>query len=578
MAAARPARVRAAPAFLHDEQASHHEVATLLAQFRNPMAEAVLTSDSDEESDADSGPEEGEERKESDRRPPAFAWTNEHTPVRPLAFSPPRRPIHPLAHTDKPIDFFRLFITDEFIEACVAYTNAYVQQRLEAAKENADHSSHAGQSSQQWEETTAEEIRAVIGCLIYMGIVCMKDTRDYWAQATAQPFITSTFSRHRFLDLLSNLRVSEDESDEDDQLSKLRDMIQMLTAAIQQYHYPGEDLTVDEAMILFKGRSSMRQHIAKKASPTGFKVWMLVDVESNYVYSFDIYTGKNKTRREEGATSSVVLKLIEPLTDHCWHRIGMDGFFTSVELFEKLLMRGFYAVGTTRHNRKHFPKQLLKEVETCQRGEYVWRQHGSMVCFSWMDKKPVNLLSTSNDPLQKSTIKRRTGKDLIDVACPSVVPDYLRTMRGVDVFAQRQSYSKIGRRSKKWFYSLVWFMFDVAIHNAFILHQRKHKQEHYGEKDFRKQLMEQLCLGFSSRKKKGRSVPVPKRSRDCLHILNHCTIERDCQVCRPKLTRGRHGRQTRYKCQDCQVFLCVPECYNKHVQAEAVTQADSVDE
>jgi hypothetical protein len=222
--------------------------------------------------------------------------------------------------------------------------------------------------------------------------------------------------------------------------------------------------------------------------------------ESNYVYSFDIYTGKNKSKREEGATAAVVLKLIEPLTEHCWHRIGMDGFFTSVELFEKLLSKGFYAVGTTRHNRKHFPKELLKEVETCARGEYVWRQHGSMVCFSWMDKKPVNLLSTFNDPLEKSTIKRRTGKDLFDVSCPSVVPDYLRTMRGVDVFAQRQSYSKIGRRSKKWFYSLVWFMFDVAIHNAFILHQKKHKQQHYSEKDFRKQLMDQLVHGFTSRK------------------------------------------------------------------------------
>src|SRR5688572_20749065 len=117
----------------------------------------------------------------------------------------------------------------------------------------------------------------------------------------------------------------------------------------------------------------------------------------------------------------------------------MDGFFTSVKLFEKLLVKGFNAVGTTRHNRKHFPKVLLEEVEKCKRGEWKWRQYGQMVCFSWMDKKPVNLLSTFCDPLEKSTIKRRTGKELIDVSCPSVVPAYLRTMRGVDVFAQRQS-------------------------------------------------------------------------------------------------------------------------------------------
>jgi hypothetical protein len=330
-------------------------------------------------------------------------------------------------------------------------------------------------------------------------------------------------------------------------------------------------------MILFKGRSSMRQHIAKKASPTGFKVWMLVDVETNYVYSFDIYTGKNKSKREEGATAAVVLKLIEPLTDHCWHLIGMGGFFTSVELFQKLLSKGFYAVGTTRHNRKHFPKDLVKEVERCKRGEYVWRQHGSMVCFSWMDKKPVSLLSTFNDPLEKRTIKRRTGKDLFDVACPSVVPDYLRTMRGVDVFAQRQSYSKIGRRSRKWFYSLVWFMFDVAIHNAFILYQKKHKQPHYSEKDFRKQLMDHLVNGFTSRKK-GRTAPVLKRQRDSLHPLEHVSKHSDCVQCRPKLEQGQHGRRSHYRCSDCKVFLCVPDCYNKHVQAHIDEQADMLDE
>jgi hypothetical protein len=55
----RPARVRAAPARLHDEQASHYELAALLAQFRNPMDEAGVSSESEDESDEEEGPEEG---------------------------------------------------------------------------------------------------------------------------------------------------------------------------------------------------------------------------------------------------------------------------------------------------------------------------------------------------------------------------------------------------------------------------------------------------------------------------------------------------------------------------------------
>lgn len=538
------------------------------------MAHVPDSSESEEDSDEEDGPDIDEERKQSDRRPPSFAWSTEHTPVRPHAFSPPRRPVHAFDNLHTPLDFFHLFITDEFIEECVSYTNAYALQRIDDDKENAPPSTH----SQQWQDATVEEVKALIGCLIYMGIVCISDTRDYWAQATAQPFIAATFTRDRFLSLLTNLRVSGSEPDEEDRLAKLRPMIDMLTTAIQKHHYPDEDLTIDEAMILFEGRCDMRQHIAKKASPTGFKIWMLVEVASNYVYSFDIYTGKNKMKREENASANVVLTLIEPLTEHCWHRIGMDGFFTSVHLFHTLLSKGFYAVGTTRHNRKHFPKQLLEEIDKQPRGTWKWRQHGEMVCFSWMDKKPVNLLSTFNDPVEETVIQRRTGKALIDVTCPTVVPTYLRTMRAVDVFSQRLSYSKIGRRSKKWFYSLMWFMMDTGIHNAFILYQKKHKQPHYSEKDFRKQLMEQLVDGFSSRQRKRSGAPPSKRCRDSLHLLERCDVERDCRICRPKLARGQHGRQTRYRCRNCAIFVCLPDCYNRHVQAEADKQADMIDE
>ena len=138
-----------------------------------------------------------------------------------------------------------------------------------------------------------------------------------------------------------------------------------------------------------------------------------------------------------------------------------------------------------------------------------------------MDKKPVNLLSTFNDAKEEKVVQRRTGKELIEVKCPTVLPTYLRTMRAVDVFSQRLSYSKIGRRSKKWFYSLMWFMMDTGIHNAFILYQKKHKREHYTEKDFRKELMTQLVNGFTSRKLSRRAAPPVKHCRDSTHLLEH---------------------------------------------------------
>jgi hypothetical protein len=181
-----------------------------------------------------------------------------------------------------------------------------------------------------------------------------------------------------------------------------------------------------------------------------------------------------------------------------------------------------------------------------------------------MDKKPVNLISSRHDPTQQSSIPRREGREQINVSCPPVLTLYTKHLRGVDVFSQRQSYNKIGRRSKKYFYSLIWFFMDVAIHNAFILYLRKHEPQHFAEKDFRKQLMQQLVDGFSSRKKKSAR---PKRRHDSAHVLEHTAERGICDACRSRVHHGGHNRRSHWRCVDCNRHYCLPNCYNKHVQA-----------
>jgi hypothetical protein len=242
----------------------------------------------------------------------------------------------------------------------------------------------------------------------------------------------------------------------------------------------------------------------------------------------------------------------------------MDNYFTSVTLFEKLLGMGFYAVGTARSDRKHFPRELVGCLEGLARGKWEWRQlAGSpLTVVSWMDSKPVHLLSTCSDPRQQTTVRRWTGEEQASVSCPEVLPLYIKAMRGVDVFSQRQSYSKLGRRSRKWYYSIVWFLVDVAIHNAFVLYQNKHQQKNFEQKDFRKALMEQLVGAYSSRKAAAAS---PKRPRDSLHAIIQYSTPRACVQCRGRVKQGGNNRRTRFGCEDCNQALCLPVCYNKHI-------------
>ena len=56
-------------------------------------------------------------------------------------------------------------------------------------------------------------------------------------------------------------------------------------------YYPHTQLSVDEAMIPFKGRSSMKQYLPMKPVKRGFKVWAMADALNGYLYDFNVYTG-----------------------------------------------------------------------------------------------------------------------------------------------------------------------------------------------------------------------------------------------------------------------------------------------
>lgn len=53
-------------------------------------------------------------------------------------------------------------------------------------------------------------------------------------------------------------------------------------------------------MVAFKGRCSMKQSMPNKIQDSGFKAWMLVGCETNFVVKFEVYTGKTEDGPEHG--------------------------------------------------------------------------------------------------------------------------------------------------------------------------------------------------------------------------------------------------------------------------------------
>ena len=57
---------------------------------------------------------------------------------------------------------------------------------------------------------------------------------------------------------------------------------------------PHKEIAVDEAMIKFQGRSSLKQYLPKKPTKRGIKVWVLADSKNGYFSNFQVYIHRQR--------------------------------------------------------------------------------------------------------------------------------------------------------------------------------------------------------------------------------------------------------------------------------------------
>jgi hypothetical protein len=56
--------------------------------------------------------------------------------------------------------------------------------------------------------------------------------------------------------------------------------------------------SIDESMVKFKGRSSLKQYLPLKPIKRGVKIWERFASRTGYVYDFNIYSGKEEKSSE----------------------------------------------------------------------------------------------------------------------------------------------------------------------------------------------------------------------------------------------------------------------------------------
>ena len=145
-----------------------------------------------------------------------------------------------------PIDIFLKYLDTEIIDNILYQSNLYITQELSRAK-----------------PTDRREFIGFLGIKTLMGYTKLPSWTHFWSNEPdlSVPFASTIMPRNRFAEILSHLHVNDNllmSRDNTDRLYKLRPLIESLNNRYVKLYDILKQVLIDESMILFKGRSSLK--------------------------------------------------------------------------------------------------------------------------------------------------------------------------------------------------------------------------------------------------------------------------------------------------------------------------------
>ena len=284
-------------------------------------------------------------------------------------------------------------------------------------------------------------------------------------------------SRDRFFELKKYIYFYDPEhvlteEEKKDPLYRVRHFYDTVVQKFNAMFNCGREISVDEAMIPFKGRLSIKVCMPDEPVEFGVKLFMLCDFKTGYCKNLSMYAGKDdRAVGILGKTGAVFMELAEDLF-HSNHHLYMDNFYTSPILFKLLKERGILAAGTSRP-RKNYPSKELKREKLSKRREVAWLSWFNSLALRWKDRKDVYFLSTIHAPpdvpvwvgLDSSEDSGREGESAQSgevvqrrekvndrwvtkkIYQPEIVKGYNTYMGGVDLCDQMTSLNKAKKQT-----------------------------------------------------------------------------------------------------------------------------------
>jgi Transposase IS4 len=302
-----------------------------------------------------------------------------------------------------PLAIFQLFFTWEIMELICQQTNSYAYrtQTLGPRPRN------------PWKALTVIELYHFFGILLTIALWKLPPRVYLWSKQG--PLSGLPISKNRFEQILKFLHFKDRGPTPQKGRpwwEKLDPILPMLRSKCQYYWSPGSNLTVDEVMLKFEGRSSQKTTIPGKPIPVGFKLFALAD--AGYILNWEctkpglaegVYEACRKIffrvpgipgETALNPTQSVVARLVKYLdifiqSGHSF-QLFLDNLFVSWKSCYYLKEQGIALTGPVRKGASGYPPRLLK-LKLLNRALEWGHLEGSIIrgvaCWLWQDANAV---------------------------------------------------------------------------------------------------------------------------------------------------------------------------------------------
>lgn len=256
---------------------------------------------------------------------------------------------------------FEKLFTNEIIENIVECTN------LQIAKMRLNY-----ERPRRAKDTTKQEIMALLGLLFLAGTKKQNHTHflELWTKdGTGSEIFRACMSADRFLFLLAALRFDNKDTRKDrksiDKLAAIRFTLDTFMKNCSSNYSLGEEMTIDEMLIPFRGRCNFVQYIPSKPAKYGLKVFVLCDAQTFYVTNFEVYCGQQPEGpyKKSNTPTDITHRLLQPWKGKN-RNLTCDNWYTSYPLAIDLLKEKITMVGTLKRNKRELPPEFLPRKNT----------------------------------------------------------------------------------------------------------------------------------------------------------------------------------------------------------------------